>query len=102
LSLNAATLAVSYAGLLPSPTVTVTTIAGSGTLGYIDDIGTNARFTTPGSIVVDVHGTIFVGEFGQSVIRKISPLGVVSTLAGKSGTTAFADGVGTILIHQLF
>jgi sugar lactone lactonase YvrE len=75
--------------------VTVTTIAGSGTMGYIDDIGTNARFTTPGSIVVDVHGNIFVGEFGQSVIRKISPLGVVSTLAGKSGVTAFADGVGT-------
>ncbi len=72
----------------------VTTIAGTGYPGNADGIGTAASFNGPTGIAVDAAGNIYVSDAGNVLIRRISPTGVVSTLAG-SGTGAIVDGVGT-------
>ncbi len=72
----------------------VTTLAGSGTTGSADGIGTAASFNQPRGVAVDSAGNVYVAEGGNHLIRKISAAGVVSTLAG-SGTTGSADGIGT-------
>jgi streptogramin lyase len=73
----------------------VTTLAGRpGTYGTNNGTGTAARFTNPIGVAVDTSGTVYVGDLGNSAIRKITPLGVVTTLAGLVGTSGTNDGVG--------
>jgi sugar lactone lactonase YvrE len=71
----------------------VTTLAGS-TVGFIDGLGTTARFNNPQSIAVDSSGNIYVAERNLFTIRKITPEGAVTTFAG-SGTRGSSDGTGT-------
>jgi len=77
-----------------SPAGFVTTIAGSGGTGADNGQGTSASFNYPYGIAVDVNGNVYVADSGNNLIRKITPAGMVSTLAG-SGMTGSADGVGT-------
>ena len=68
----------------------VSTIAGSGVEGYADGVGTNAVFGSPKSICIDNQGNLYVTDFWNYKIRKITPAGVVTTVAGT--TPGFADG----------
>jgi len=77
-----------------TPAGVVSTIAGDGTRGYIDGNGVGAEFRYPTSLAVDGSGNIYVADVENFVIRKITPAGVVSTLAG-SGAAGFADNTGT-------
>lgn len=87
--------------------VTVSTLAGGGAgnpstinnpvyglIGSSDGMGTAASFYAPGGIAIDVSGNIYVGESGNHDIRKISPLGVVTTFAGNIAGGA-VNGMGT-------
>jgi hypothetical protein len=72
----------------------ISTLAGSGTDAYVNGTGTGASFQQIGGIAVDSTGNVYVADSGNYVIRKITPGGVVTTLAG-SGNGVYADGTGT-------
>lgn len=71
-----------------------TTIAGTGSAGYVNGVGTVASFNQPLGAVVDASGNIYVTDVGNEVIRKIAPNGTVTTFAG-TGSPGSADGTGT-------
>jgi sugar lactone lactonase YvrE len=73
----------------------VTTLAGNGNPGGKDGSGMDAEFDRPSALAVDAHGNIYVGEEGGHRIRRITPDGQVSTIAG-SGRPGFADGPGLL------
>ena len=71
-----------------------TTLAGSNAAGFVDAAGTTARFHSPHGVAVDGVGNVYIADADNNCIRKISPDGVVTTLAGSSGAGQ-ADGSGT-------
>jgi sugar lactone lactonase YvrE len=71
-----------------------TFLAGSGHAGYENGIGRDASFRQPNGLTVDSRGDIYVADWGNNVIRKVTKDGVVTTLAG-SGAPGNADGVGS-------
>lgn len=77
-----------------SPDGWVSTFAGSGLSTSTDGQGTNASFSGPQGVAVDDLGNVYVADSGNNLIRKITPAGLVSTLAG-STTQGFTDGQGT-------
>lgn len=81
-----------------TPSGVVTTLAGGAWSRWLS--GTNgscldARFYGPSAFATDASGNIYVADSGNSLIRKISPSCVVSTLAGTYNSNWFADGAGT-------
>ncbi len=74
-----------------TPAGVVTTLAGSpGQYGIIDGTGSNARFKGPSGVAVDSAGNVYVADYGNHAIRKVTPAGVVTTLPAVS---PFPQGV---------
>ena len=74
-----------------SPAGIVSTFAGS-TQGYTDGVGTTAQFNYMGDICIDAQDNLYLADEGNNRIRKITPTGIVSTLAGS--TEGYANGLG--------
>ena len=74
-----------------SPSGVVSTLAGSGKVGYADGVGTSASFSSTGAIIIGPDGTLYVPDRDNNVVRKITRDGVVSTYAG-TGHRAHVDG----------
>ena len=73
----------------------VSTLAGSGSYGSTDGVGIDASFNKPYGIAVDTSGNVYVADTDNSLIRKITAEGNVSTFAG-DGRNGFLDAVGII------
>jgi hypothetical protein len=79
-----------------TPAGVVTTVAGTGgQYGTNDATGSAARFRWPNGVAVDSLGNIFVVDQEINTIRKITPAGVVTTLAGRAYFVGRADGIGS-------
>ena len=73
----------------------VSTFAGlPGVTGSANGTGTSARFNWPHSLALDVSGNLYVSDCYNQTIRKITPAGLVSTLAGASGISGSSNGAG--------
>jgi sugar lactone lactonase YvrE len=77
-----------------TPAGLVSTLAGSGGQGSQDGIGTSASFYQPAAISIDAIGNVYVAENGNNIIRKITPAGVVTTIAGTAGVFGYKDANG--------
>ena len=75
-----------------SPTGQVSTLAGGAGAGYADGLGRTARFWQPTDVAVDATGVVYVADAQNHCLRRISPDGQVTTLAGSPGEEAYADG----------
>lgn len=72
---------------------TVTTVAG-GLWGGDDGQGTTARMAWPQALARDTAGNVYIADTSNHTIRKMTPAGFVSTLAGKAGEAGSRDGNG--------
>jgi DNA-binding beta-propeller fold protein YncE len=71
----------------------VTTLAGgAGLFGSTDGTGAAARFSNPGGVAVDSAGNVYVADSNNSTVRKVTPEGVVTTIAGVPGSAAIVLG----------
>lgn len=84
-----------------SPEGVVSTLAGSpGVAGSMNGPAATASFNDPRGVTVDADGNVFVADTGNSVLRKITPAGVVSTLAGVVGEYGSTDGPASMARFQ--
>jgi len=72
----------------------LTRVAGTGRPGYGGDGGpaVNAQLSGPVGVAVDTTGTVYIGDTGNHRVRKVSPAGVISTIAGTGVPGFFGDG----------
>ena len=77
----------------------ITTVAGNGTAGYTGDGGaaTNAELHNPSGIALDSSDNIYIADFSEAVIRKVTAsTGIISTVAGNGTTGYWGDGGAAI------
>lgn len=75
---------------------TVSTLAGSGTAGYSDSTtASSVQFNHPRGVAVDSSGNVYVADTNNIVIRKVTPTGATTTLAGTQGYSGYVNGTGT-------
>src|SRR5438477_45604 len=79
-----------------APRGMVTTLAGlAGNAGSTDGTGSDARVADPNGVAVDSAGNVYVADTGNNEIRKVTPAGAVTTLAGLAGNAGSTDGTGS-------
>jgi sugar lactone lactonase YvrE len=82
---------------------TVTTLAGvPPTYGWTDGAGSSALFKQPNGLAMDAAGNIYVAEYGNSAIRKITPAGYVTTFAASKALISQAVGAAISADGNLF
>jgi trimeric autotransporter adhesin len=86
-----------------SPAGTITTIPGDGMLGFSGDGGpaTNAQLSSPQGVAVDGAGNVYIADLGNDRIRKVSPAGIISTVAG-NGVLGYSGDGGPAIAAQLW
>lgn len=77
-----------------TPSGVVSTYAGTGAIGSTNSTALSSTFNYPMGINFDASGNLYVADRVNHMVRKITPSGVVSTLAG-SGTAGYAEGNGS-------
>jgi sugar lactone lactonase YvrE len=72
----------------------ITTFAGTATQGFAGDGGpaTSAQLHTPTGVAADVAGNVYIADSGNHRVRKVSPAGTISTVAGNGQQATSGDG----------
>ena len=85
---------------LPPPTPpSVSTFAGSGAQGAVDGLKLQAEFNQPTGIAINANGFFFVADRVNELIREMSPLGQVVTVAGTPGTGGFSNVADSVTFN---
>ena len=73
---------------------TIDSVAGTGAIGYTGDgsAATKAALNQPQAVALDDAGNILIADTGNQVIRKVSSLGVITTIAGSGAIGSYGDG----------
>lgn len=81
---------------------TITTVAGNGTAGFLGDGGpaVNARLNQPIGVATDMAGNVYISDNGNNRIRRVSPTGIITTIAG-TGVAGFSGDNGPAINAQL-
>ena len=69
-------------------------VGNPGIQGNLAGTGTNAQFESPWGIAIDSGSNLYISDRDDSTIKKVTPAGVVTKIAGQSGVSGFADGPG--------
>jgi hypothetical protein len=87
-----------------TPQGAITLLAGSPSQfgGFSDGAGARAQFAAPRGLAVDALGNVYVADSGNYAVRKISPAGIVTTLAGASAQFANPTGVAVDASGEVF
>lgn len=96
LAATAATAAPAARAPAPAPAPIITTAAGTGVYGYGGDgnPSTQALLAQPAGVAVDGAGNVYIADIGNSVIRRVTPGGVIDTVAGTPRTPGFSGDGG--------
>jgi len=79
----------------------VITFAGTGKAGMINNTGTKASFSAPLGLGADVNGNLYIGDYNNNLIRKITTAGVVTTYAGVFGKYGALNGLASKATFEL-
>ena len=80
----------------------ITNLAGiAEAYGGANGAGSNATFNFPQGVAMDNQGYVYIADSLNNIIRKITPVGMVSTLAGLSGGPGYADGSNALASFYL-
>ena len=77
-----------------SPQGAVSTLAGRNPDVRFNNPADRKRLSLPSGVAFDAQGTLYVADQGNSLVRRVSPAGAISTWAGRQGQRNFADGAG--------
>lgn len=93
---------VNYVVRKVSPAGIITTVAGNGVAGYSGDGGpaTAAKLKAPGGLAIDANNNLYISDFNDNRIRKVSPTGVIITVAG-IGTHSYSGDGGPATAAEL-
>jgi len=97
----------SFAGITPinnfilkiTPAGVISNFAGTGYAGTANGFGNSASFDEPLGLAADANGNIYVADSQNNAIRMITPVGVVSTLAG-TGVAGYSDNIGFLAVFN--
>lgn len=81
--------------------VTSTIAGGGGATGFLDGVGSDARFASPMGITGDGDGTYFIAENNSSTVRKLDPNGLATTIAGIPGSYESIDHRRVLAVSPL-
>ena len=86
-----------------SPRGIITTVAGNGTQGFSGDGGpsTSAQLNSPRGLAVDSGGNLFIADVDNHRVRRVSPDGIIATVAG-NGSVGFSGDGGPATSSTLF